>query len=137
MAKYIFKEDEYMKWVKDEYEDFTLTEYTGRKYRQTKVRGFSLPGDMDSLDKYGYSSDMWMGANSFAPGGVYETHKHRTFQFYYILSGKAKVKVGEEERIAEKGTWIFIPPGVDHYIENTGKEDFTYILIGGQPPKEK
>jgi len=136
MPKYIFKEEEYAEWVKEEYQDFDQTEYTGRKYKQTKVRYFNLPGDSDSADKYGYTSDLWMGVNSFAPGGVYGTHRHQTFQLYYVLSGKAKVKVGDEERIAEKGTWIFTPPEVDHYLENIGEEDFTYILIGGNPLKK-
>lgn len=92
-----------------------------------------MPGDTDSEERFGFASNMWMGANSFAPGGIYEVHKHETFQYFYVIAGKAKVIVGGEERIAEKGTWIFVPPFVDHYVENTGNEDFTYILVGGNP----
>ena len=133
MPKYIFRPEEYIK-LEGEFQDYTHTEYTGstvqtgRTYYQTKVRGFKVPG--------GDTSDVWMGVNSFAPGGVYGTHKHQTSQFYYVLCGKAKVRVGDEERVAEKDTWIFVPADVDHYLENTFDEEFTYILIGGNPPKE-
>jgi mannose-6-phosphate isomerase-like protein (cupin superfamily) len=133
MPKYIFREKEYAKWVNKKYEDHVHEDYTGRKYKQTRVRYWTLPGDSDAKDKYGFSSGMWMGANSFAPGGVYEAHRHKTPQFYYVLSGRAKVRVGDEERIAVKGTWVFTPPGVDHYVENIGKTPFTYILMGGNP----
>ena len=43
------------------------------------------------------------------------------------------MKVGDEVRIVEKGTWVFTPPGVEHYHEVIGDEDFAYILIGGGP----
>ena len=39
--------------------------------------------------------------NVFAPGGSYETHNHSRSQFYYVLSGKAKMNVGDEVRIVE------------------------------------
>ena len=134
MPKYIFKPEEYIKLDPEEFRDEVHTEYTGSKvqtgrvYNQTKVRGFQMPG--------GDTMDVWMGANSFAPGGVYESHTHESSQFYYVLAGKALVRVGDEERIVEKGDWVFTPAFVDHYLENTFDEEFTYILIGGNPPKD-
>ena len=141
MPKYIFHESEY-KILNDEYVDHNHEEYTGstvktgKKYVQTKVRGFQMPGDSNSEERFGYASPLWMGANSFAPGGVYEAHKHETFQYFYVIEGSAKVIVGGEERVAVKGSWIFVPPFTDHYVENTGNEPFTYILVGGTPPPE-
>ena len=140
MLKYIFHEADYMKWNSEEYQYHVHDEYTestvktGRVYNQTKVRGFTMPGNSDSVEQFGYASNMWMGANSFAPGGVYEAHIHETFQYFYVIAGKARVIVGGEERIAEKGTWIFVPPFIDHHMENIGDEAFTYILVGGNPP---
>ena len=92
-----------------------------------------MPGNSDSEERFGYASNMWMGANSFAPGGVYEAHKHETFQYFYVIAGKARVIVGGEERIVQRGTWISVPPLVDHHMVNIGDEPFTYILVGENP----
>ena len=131
MPKYIFQPDEYTKWMSAGFVDHRWTDHTGRTYGQVGARSFVLAGDSESLADFGYASDVSFGVNSFAPGGVYETHSHQTFQYYFVLSGSARVTVGDEERIAAKGAWIVIPPEIDHYLENDGDEDFTYILIGG------
>jgi hypothetical protein len=74
VPKYIFHEADYMKWNSEEYQDHVHQEYTastvktGRVYNQTRVRGFTMPGNSDSKEQFGYASNMWMGANSFAPG---------------------------------------------------------------------
>ena len=142
MPKYIWKPSEYIDWISEEYVDHDHEEYTGstektgRKYKQTIVRGFTMPGSAGAEDRFGFGSNLWMGANSFAPGGVYEAHQHETFQYFYVIEGTAKVIVGGEERTAEVGTWVFVPPFTDHYVENTGDGPFTYILVGGNPPPE-
>ena len=77
MPKYIFQESDYKTFEKD-YEDHVHEEYigstvkTGKVYNQTKVRGFTMPGDSESMERFGYATNMWMGANSFAPGGIYD-----------------------------------------------------------------
>lgn len=116
MSKYIFKKNEYVKWVKSS--DDPAAKYS------------NLPGHIKSMDEYGYSSGMAMAIISFTPGGIHKTHAHSTFQVYYVLSGKAMVKVGDEERVAEKGAWIFTPPAVEHSFVNIGDEDFVYLLVG-------
>ena len=142
MPKYIFHESEYKQFNNAEYTDHVHEEYTGssektgKEYKQTKVRGFPMPGGSLTKEQYGYGSDLWMGANSFAPGGVYEAHKHETFQYFYVIEGSAKVIVGGEERTAVRGSWIFVPPYTDHYVENTGDSPFTYLLVGGNPVPE-
>ena len=130
MPKYIFKEEEWMNWSSEGYTDATLVGIDGREYRQIKHR--ALPAGLPGQD----TIETWIGVNTFGPGGVYESHEHETSQFFLVLTGRGKVRVGDEERIAEKGTWIFTPPGVAHYVENIGDEDFAYLLIGGNP-KEK
>jgi mannose-6-phosphate isomerase-like protein (cupin superfamily) len=127
LPKYIFKKNEYTKFEKKDYVDLALKEYTGRKYNQTKIRWFHLPGEKLVADKYGYSLGINIGVNSFAPGGIYEAHKHKSPSFYYVISGKAKVRVGDEERIVGPGTWVVTPPHTAHAVENIGKKPFTYI----------
>ncbi len=70
---------------------------------------------------------MEIGVNSFAPGGEYEAHKHDSPAFFLVLSGRATVRVGDEERIVGKGAWVFTPPGTPHYLKNIGNDPFTYV----------
>jgi mannose-6-phosphate isomerase-like protein (cupin superfamily) len=127
MPKYIFKKNEYTKFVHEKYRDLVLEEYTGRKYNQTKIRWFHMPGEMLEAKKYGYSLGINIGVNSFAPGGVYEAHKHKSPAFYYVISGRARVRVGDEERVVGPGTWVVTPPHTPHSVVNIGKKPFTYI----------
>ena len=92
-----------------------------------------MPGDSESMERFGYATNMWMGANSFAPGGIYDSHQHESFQYMYVIEGKGKVIVDGEESIATKGTYIFVPPFKEHYMENVGDGPFTYLLVGGNP----
>lgn len=124
--QYIFKQEEWMKWGK-EFATTTLVGLDGETYKQINACGLenSLPGIS--------THDTWVGVNAFGPGGIYESHDHETTQFYYVIAGKGLVRVGDEEMVCEKGTWVFTPAGVPHFLENTGDEIFAYILIGGNP----
>jgi mannose-6-phosphate isomerase-like protein (cupin superfamily) len=124
--QYIFKEAEWMKWGK-EFATSVLVGLDGKTYEQINACGLEngLPGIS--------THDTWVGVNAFAPGGIYESHDHETTQFYYVISGRGLVRVGDEEMVCEKGTWVFTPAGVPHYLENTGDEIFAYILFGGNP----
>ncbi len=126
MPKYIFDEGEWMNWP-DTYADTTLVGIDGEKYSLIKHTGIEggLPGAS--------TADRFLGVNVFGPGGVYESHAHETPQFYYILTGTGKVRVGDEERIVGKGAWVYTPPGVPHFTENVGDDDLAYLLFGGNP----
>jgi len=124
--QYIFKQDDWMKWGK-EYSTAKLVGLDGETYKIINSCGLenSLPGTS--------THETWVGVNAFGPGGIYESHDHETTQFYYIISGKGLIRVGDEEMICEKGTWVFTPARVPHYLENISEEIFAYIMIGGNP----
>ena len=129
MLNYIFKEEEWMNWSGAEYKD-SIELLDGQKFTAIKIRG--IIGGLSGRETVA-KDWFFLGVNVFGPGGSYETHKHKCPQFYYILSGRAKMRVGDGERIVEKGTRVFTPPRIEHYHENIGDEDFAYILIGGGP----
>jgi mannose-6-phosphate isomerase-like protein (cupin superfamily) len=126
MSKYIFTEDEWLDWS-DEYTSATLVGIHGEHYDQ--LNHVSLKNPPAGIETY----DRFIGVNTFAPGGVYESHPHETSMFYYVLKGTAKMRVGDEERIVGKGAWVFTPAGLPHYTENVGDDDMAYILFGGNP----
>ena len=127
MPKYIFTEDEWLRWDEEGYTTATLVGIDGEKYGQIKHKSLKpgVPGS-DTFDRF-------LGVNTFGPGGVYESHPHETPMFYYVLRGTAKMRVGDEERIVGPGAWVYTPPGEPHYTENVGEDDMAYLLIGGNP----
>ena len=61
------------------------------------------------------------------PGKRQPPHTHPPQQVYVIIRGSGRMRVGEEAREVAKGSMVFIPPGAEHGIENTGEETLTYV----------
>ena len=126
MPKYIFSADEWLTWSEG-YSTNTLVGIDGRRYRGVKRRSLvAQPAGASTYDRF-------LGVNTFAPGGVYESHAHESPMFYYVLTRTAKMRVGDEERIVGKDAWVYTPPGLEHYTENVGDDDLAYLLFGGNP----
>lgn len=69
-----------------------------------------------------------------SPGGVQRGHQHAgSEQLYVIISGKARMQVGEETQIIGGGTAVYVPPSVPHGIANAGGEELSYIAIASPP----
>ena len=47
-------------------------------------------------------------------GGVDRQHPHREDEIYYVIRGKAKIRLGGEERSAQEGSVIFVERGLEH-----------------------
>jgi mannose-6-phosphate isomerase-like protein (cupin superfamily) len=62
------------------------------------------------------------------PGASTTPHlHHETEEIYYILEGKAVMRVGSEERRVGPGDAIAIPPGADHQITNTSDVPLKFL----------
>jgi mannose-6-phosphate isomerase-like protein (cupin superfamily) len=48
---------------------------------------------------------------------------------YFILSGVGLIGVGDAEYTVEHGDFIFIPPGVPHFVHNAGGDPLRLIEI--------
>jgi len=65
-----------------------------------------------------------------APGKETIPHVHRTSQeLYYILRGRARMRVGKKSAIVGKNDTILIMPGEKHSIRNTGSVDLVFLCI--------
>lgn len=68
-------------------------------------------------------------------GGRVDPHIHETAtQLYYVISGSGLATSGEERHRIGPGTTLYMPPGVDHAIENTGTEDLVFAIVTTEPP---
>lgn len=64
-------------------------------------------------------------------GRKFTTHYHDDMdEVFIIISGKAKIIVGEEEDILERGDAVVIPMKTVHQMKNLGNNNLEYIVIG-------
>ena len=79
---------------------------------------------------------LFVGLNCFEPGQSQRIHTHAgADKFYLIISGKARLTVGSETRVAEAGTVIWAPADVPHGVEEALER--TVMLIAMAPPPGK
>ena len=61
-------------------------------------------------------------------GGRTTPHHHeKTEEVYYIVAGRALMRVGQETATVGPGDAIAIPPGASHQITNTGDELLRFL----------
>jgi mannose-6-phosphate isomerase-like protein (cupin superfamily) len=68
------------------------------------------------------------------PGIVTPPNAHENFvQMYFIISGKARVWIGEESKDTSGPAVAFIPQNTNHYVKNTGDVPLQYIYVSIWP----
>lgn len=56
------------------------------------------------------------------PGHVANPHSHPHEQIVYVLAGRLRFVVGDEETTVGPGDMLVVPSGVEHYAETIGDE---------------
>lgn len=76
------------------------------------------------------------GLNCFEPGQSQQVHVHAgADKFYLILSGKARMIVGEETREVGEGTMVWAPADVPHGVVEALER--TVMLAAIAPPPSR
>jgi len=71
---------------------------------------------------------------SMQADGSMPNHTNEIQHQQYVLSGEAKVVVGDEVYHAKKGDFIYIPAGVNHYYETCYGVGYEFLcMITTQP----
>jgi mannose-6-phosphate isomerase-like protein (cupin superfamily) len=55
---------------------------------------------------------------------------HTEDEIYYVISGKASIRMGEEVRSVDKGSVIFVESGVDHRFFHIEQELILLVVFG-------
>ncbi len=63
------------------------------------------------------------------PGGRTPLHNHPWEHEVFILSGKCKVILGDEEKIVDPHAAIYVPPNLRHSFVNVGQEKLTLLCL--------
>jgi quercetin dioxygenase-like cupin family protein len=72
---------------------------------------------------------MMMVLNATLPGHTVPTHSHPHEQIGMVYAGKARLKIGDEERVVRKGDFYCIPANVPHSDTCLGDEPFVMLDI--------
>jgi quercetin dioxygenase-like cupin family protein len=73
----------------------------------------------------------------YQPKAHVAAHAHRIQeQIYHVLEGEGLMELGGERRVVRKHDVIFIPPGIEHAIHNTGLLDLVFLVITSPPDDE-
>ena len=56
-------------------------------------------------------------------------HKHKVQeQVYHVLDGEGLMEIDGKHHVVRKHDVIFLPPGVEHSIANTGLVDLVFLV---------
>jgi mannose-6-phosphate isomerase-like protein (cupin superfamily) len=78
-------------------------------------------GNVEFLARTADSPRFNFGIIEIQPGRVLEAHVHREEDdAFYILEGEMIFMFGGEEAAAPPGTFVLVPPGVEHAFRNDG-----------------
>jgi mannose-6-phosphate isomerase-like protein (cupin superfamily) len=72
--------------------------------------------------------------SSYQPKGYVAPHRHKVQeQIYHVLEGEGLMELDTERKLVRRHDCIFIPPGVEHAIYNTGLRDLVFLVITSPP----
>jgi len=65
---------------------------------------------------------MSAGVYVLVPGATDPQKPHHEDEVYYVVRGRAKMRVAEEEQIVKAGTVIFVPANIEHRFFDISEE---------------
>ena len=63
-----------------------------------------------------------MGLYELPAGGVDPQKPHTEDEVYYIVKGRGKIRVGEEDQDVSDGVTVFVAAGVDHRFHSISQD---------------
>jgi quercetin dioxygenase-like cupin family protein len=79
------------------------------------------------------SQHLFVGLNCFEPGQSQKVHVHAgSDKFYLVVSGKARMIVGDETRDVGQGTIVWAPADLPHGVAQAWER--TVMLVAISPP---
>ncbi len=70
-----------------------------------------------------------VGHSTQFPGGGIPRHAHHNEELYLCLQGRVEMAVGEETRIMEPYTAVYIPSNVPHSLRNVAEGESVILFI--------
>ena len=87
-------------------------------------------GNVEFLARTADTPRFTFGIIEIAPGRVLESHVHRDEDdAFYIVAGEMTFMFGERSVAAPPGTFVLVPPGVEHGFRNDGAQPVRMLNI--------
>ena len=68
--------------------------------------------------------------SSYQPKGYVAPHRHKVQeQIYHVIDGEGLMELDGERFVVRAHDCIFIPPGVEHAIYNSGLKDLVFFVV--------
>jgi quercetin dioxygenase-like cupin family protein len=74
-------------------------------YRPQELRAQTEGGFLELVNEF-----------EVAGGGAVHPHAHPTHEWYYVLTGRGVMTIGDEDREVAQGDLVYIPPNVVHSL---------------------
>ena len=72
--------------------------------------------------------DLSVGLYQLSTGGADTQSPHTEDEAYYVVSGKAKIKVGDEDRAVQAGSVVYVARNVEHRFHSI-EEELTVLVF--------
>jgi len=73
----------------------------------------------------------------YQPMAYVKLHKHKVQeQVYHVLDGEGLMEIAGERRVVRRHDVIYLPPGVEHAIQNSGLSDLVFLVVTSPPTDE-
>jgi quercetin dioxygenase-like cupin family protein len=68
--------------------------------------------------------------SAYQPMAHVAKHRHQVQeQVYHVLEGEGLMEIDGKDHVVRKHDVIFLPPGIEHSIANTGLRDLVFLVI--------
>lgn len=66
----------------------------------------------------------------YQPRAFLTRHSHKTQeQIYHVLEGEGLMEIAGKNHVVRRHDVIYLPPGVEHLIQNSGLTDLVFLVI--------
>jgi mannose-6-phosphate isomerase-like protein (cupin superfamily) len=66
----------------------------------------------------------------YQPMAYVKLHKHKVQeQVYHVIEGEGLMEIAGETRVVRRHDVIYLPPGVEHSIQNSGLVDLVFLVV--------
>jgi mannose-6-phosphate isomerase-like protein (cupin superfamily) len=110
-----------------------------RVFRSEEVLWYTPPGHHRAYSKLLVGPDTGsryidFRLSLYPPEGYAEGHVHqRAENIYYIIRGHGVVDLDGRRHLVGPNSVVYIPPGVQHAIYNSGTEDLLFVVMASPP----
>ena len=97
----------------------------GRKYPMGRMSAV-FKADLDETDSTLSVSEWWLDPNTEGP----HIHKHPEAHLFYVIEGSVSFYLQDKDWFeAVKGSYIYIPGGIEHSFENRSDKTAGFMSI--------